>query len=117
MLRVKKFRRLNFTSFFRYFAMDSTVTDIAQLTGIPRHTVADTYERLRRKIARCCERSTPIPGTVEVDESYFGLKHVPVKQVFQPGRRPSGVAHPTQKSFCSTPTGVLSMPVRSLSLF
>lgn len=66
-----KFRRL-----IRYFAMDFTATDTAQLTGISLRSVNTIYLKLRRQIAIVCEQQSPLQGAVEVDESYFGARRV-----------------------------------------
>ncbi len=76
-----KFRQL-----IRYFAMDFTATDAAELTGISRRSVTDIFQRLRHKIARWSEQEAPLAGTIEVDESYFGPRRIPGKR----GRGASG---------------------------
>ena len=66
-----KFRQL-----IRYFAMDFTATDTAQLTDISLRSVNTIYLKLRRQIAVVCEQQSPLQGAVEVDESYFGARRV-----------------------------------------
>ena len=69
-----------FRPFLRYFAMDFTATNCAELTRLSRRSATDIYGRLRQKIARWCQHLAPIQGTIEVDESYFGPKRVPGKR-------------------------------------
>jgi len=63
----RKFRQL-----LRYFAMDFSATDVAQLTGIRRKAVTVIFLKIRRRIAQECERASPFSGEAEVDECYFG---------------------------------------------
>jgi len=61
----RKFRQI-----VRYFAMDFTASDVAELTGLTRNTVAVIFLRIRQRIAAECERASPYSGCeVEVDES------------------------------------------------
>src|SRR5437660_4131666 len=78
----RKFRQL-----VRYFAMDFTASDVAQLTGLTRKTVIVIFLRIRERIAAECERASPFSSCeVEVDESYFGARRVRGKR----GRGASG---------------------------
>ena len=68
----RKFRQI-----VRYFAMDFTASDVAQLTGLTRKTVTVIFLRIRQRVAAECERASPYSGCeVEVDESYFGARRV-----------------------------------------
>ena len=78
----RKFRQI-----VRYFAMDFTASDVAQLTGLTRKTVTVIFLRIRQRIAAECERASPYSDCeVEVDESYFGARRVRGKR----GRGASG---------------------------
>ncbi len=78
----RKFRQI-----VRYFAMDFTASDVAQLTGLTRKTVTVIFLRIRERIAAECERASPYADCeVEVDESYFGARRVRGKR----GRGASG---------------------------
>jgi transposase len=78
----RKFRQI-----MRYFAMDFTASDVAQLTGLTRKTVTLIFLRIRQRLAAECERASPYSGCeVEVDESYFGARRVRGKR----GRGASG---------------------------
>ena len=71
----KKFRQL-----LRCFAMDLTATVTATLTGISVRSINSIYLKLRSRIAISCEQQSPLRGAVEVDESYFGPRHVKGKR-------------------------------------
>lgn len=75
-----KISEAKFRQLIRYFAMDFTASDTAQLSSISRRSVTDIYGRLRRKIVQWSARPVPLEGTVEVDESYFGPKRIPGKR-------------------------------------
>ena len=78
----RKFRQIA-----RYFAMDFTASDVAQLTGLTRKTVTTIFLRIRQRVAAESERASPYSGCeVEVDESYFGARRVRGKR----GRGASG---------------------------
>ncbi|HEY9402928.1 MAG TPA: IS1595 family transposase [Pyrinomonadaceae bacterium] len=68
----RKFRQL-----VRFFALDFSATDTAQLTGLTRKSVTMIFLKIRKQIAQECERASPLSsGEVEVDESYFGARRV-----------------------------------------
>lgn len=81
-----KISEAKFRQLIRYFAMDFTATDSAELTGLSRRSVTAIFGRLRRKIAQWSEQQAPVAGTIEVDESYFGPRRIPGKR----GRGASG---------------------------
>jgi transposase-like protein len=67
-----KFRLL-----LRYFALDLTASDVAQLTSLSERSVIVIFGKIRQRIAEECERQSPFNnGEVEVDESYFGPHRV-----------------------------------------
>lgn len=70
-ISTKVFRRL-----IRAFAVDLTVTDAAEWTGLSVRSVNAIYLKVRRRIAEHCETQNPFRGEVEVDESYFGPKRL-----------------------------------------
>lgn len=71
----------------RYFALDFSATDVAQLTGLTRKSVNPIFLKIRERMAQDCERCSPLSaGEVEVDESYFGARRVRGKR----GRGASG---------------------------
>lgn len=81
-----KISEAKFRQLIRYFAMDFTATDCAELTGLSRRSITTIYGRLREKIARWSAQQAPVAGTIEVDESYFGPRRIPGKR----GRGASG---------------------------
>ena len=64
----------------RYFAMDFTASQTAELTGISRRSVNAIYALLRLKVQQWVHKQAPFNGIVEVDESYFGPRRVPGKR-------------------------------------
>ncbi|TYP80295.1 ISXO2 transposase-like protein [Nitrosomonas communis] len=46
------------------------------MTGISIRSVNSIYLKIRQRIACCCELESPLQGSVEVDESYFGAQRV-----------------------------------------
>jgi transposase len=85
--RRSKISERKFRQIMRYFAMDFTASDVAQLTGLTRKTVTVIFLRIRVRIAAECERASPYSDCeVEVDESYFGARRVRGKR----GRGASG---------------------------
>lgn len=77
----RKIRRI-----LRLFSVDVNAVQIAELTGINRNTVNRYLKIIRTMIAQYCEEQSPFSGVVEVDESYFGSRHVKGKR----GRGASG---------------------------
>lgn len=77
----RKFRQL-----LRYFAMDFSATDVAQLIGIRRKAVTVIFLKIRQRLAEECQRASPFSGEVEVDECDFGARRVRGKR----GRGASG---------------------------
>lgn len=76
-----------FRSLLRYFALDLTASDTAQLSGLSERTVIVVFGKIRQRISEECERQSPFNnGEVEVDESYFGPHRVRGKR----GRGASG---------------------------
>ena len=65
---------------------DIGATQTAKMTGLNRNTVNRYFHIVRQKIAAYCETVTPLQGSVEVDESYFGGKK-------KGGKRGRGAAH------------------------
>lgn len=63
-------------SLIRYFALDLTADKAAQLLDMSRPSVTTIFLKIRRRLAEESERSCPVSGMVEVDESYFGATRV-----------------------------------------
>jgi transposase len=85
--RRSKISERKFRQIARYFAMDFTASDVAQLSGLTRKTVTLIFLRIRQRIAAECERASPYSDCeVEVDESFLGARRVRGKR----GRGASG---------------------------
>lgn len=55
-----------------FFVAGVTARTAADLLGVNRKTAAYFYHRLRQIIAQEVDRTSPLAGLIEVDESYFG---------------------------------------------
>ena len=71
-----KISEAKFRQILRYFAMDLTATDCAELSGVSLRSVNTIYLRIRRRLAHYCEQVSPLGGELEADESYFGPRRV-----------------------------------------
>jgi transposase len=71
-----KISEAKFREILRYFAMDLTATDCAQLSGISVRSINSIYLRIRHRLAQYCEQVSPLGGELEADESYFGPRRV-----------------------------------------
>ena len=84
--RYSKLCGSKFRQILRYFALDLTATDTAELTGISVRSINDIYLRLRRRLTEECAKVSPFFGQLEAEESYFGPRRVRSKR----GRGASG---------------------------
>ena len=72
----RKFRDL-----IKYFSVDLTATQIAELTGLSRQTINKYLTAIRlRIVSHCRQASQPLAGRIEVDESYFGARRIKGKR-------------------------------------
>ena len=68
----KKFREI-----IRYFSVDLTAVQIAQLTKLNLNTIHRILKKIRVKINELCEKESLFEhGEIELDESYFGAKRI-----------------------------------------
>lgn len=75
--RRSKISEAKFRQLARCFALDLTVSDTAELTGLSRRSTGAIILKIRRRLAEACERSfSTSKREVEIDESYFGPKRV-----------------------------------------
>ena len=74
--RRSKISEAKFRQLVRYFAMDLTATDCAELCGVSLRSINSIYLRMRSRMAEHCEALSPFAGELEADESYFGPKRV-----------------------------------------
>lgn len=84
--RRSRISEYKFRQIIRFFALDLTANQTAQLTGLTHKAVNQIYLKIRVRLAQDCQRQSPFSGTVEVDESYFGARRVRGKR----GRGASG---------------------------
>ena len=61
-----------FREIISLFVQDLPASKIAILSKISRLTINKILMKIRRRLAKYCEQSSPLVGEVEVDESYFG---------------------------------------------
>ena len=76
-----KITEAKFRQIIRFFAMDFTATDTAELTNISVRSINSIFIKIRQKIAQACEEVSPFNGIVELDESYFGARRIRGKRV------------------------------------
>ncbi len=74
--RRSKLSEAKLRQILRYFAMDLTATDCAELSGVSVRSINTIYLRLRKRMAEQCEKVSPLSGELEADESYFGPRRV-----------------------------------------
>lgn len=60
----------------KYFSLDLTADRTARLLDMTRDSVTRIFLKIRARLAEESERSCPVSGAVEVDESYFGATRV-----------------------------------------
>jgi transposase-like protein len=75
-----KITEAKFRQIVKLFCMDLTATQTAVLTHVNRNTVNRLYFAMRMRIAKYSSEFSPMCGTFEVDESYFGPKRTPGKR-------------------------------------
>ena len=63
--RHSKLSEAKLRQILRYFAMDLTATDCAELSGISVRSINTIYLRLRRRMAEQCEKISPLRGELE----------------------------------------------------
>jgi len=74
--RRSKISEAKFRQIVRHFALDLTATECAALTGISVRPVNAIDLRIRKRISQWCTECSPLAGTLEADESYFGARRV-----------------------------------------
>ena len=71
-----KITEAKFRQILRYFAMDLTASDCAELSGTSLRSINTINLRVRRRLAEQCELVSPLGGELKADESYFGPRRV-----------------------------------------
>ena len=74
--RHSKLSEAKLRQILRYFAMDLTATDCAELSDISVRSINTIYLRLIMRMAEQCEKISPLRGELEADESHFGPRRV-----------------------------------------
>lgn len=65
-----KISEVKFRELIRFFSLDLTATQIAELTGLNRNTVNRYLTEIRKKIIRYCEITSPLPvNNAQVSET------------------------------------------------
>jgi transposase len=86
--RRSRIAELKFRLLVRYFALDFTASNTAQLTELSHRSVITIFGKIRTRVAEECEHQSPFNnGGVEVDESYFGPHRVRGKRERGAGRK------------------------------
>ncbi len=60
----------------KFFSLDLTAEEAANLSGISRNTINKLYGKIREKISKKGEKPDSFSGEIELDESYFGAKRI-----------------------------------------
>ena len=60
--------------------MDIDATNIAILSGLNRNTINRYLRLFRERIVDLCNKTSPLTGVIELDESYFGARRVKGKR-------------------------------------
>jgi len=84
--RRSKISEAKFRELVKLFALELEATQIAELANLNRNTVNRFLKAIRERLAEHSEQQSPFAGEVEVDESFFGARHVKGKR----GRGASG---------------------------
>jgi len=71
-----RIREAKFREILKYFSMDFSVSQTANLSEISRRSISNIYQKLRQRIFDLTKLEGKLAGEVEVDESYFGARRV-----------------------------------------
>lgn len=71
-----KISEAKFRELVKLFALDLEATQIAELANLNRNTVNRFLKAISERLAEHSEQQSPFAGEVEVDESFFGARHV-----------------------------------------
>jgi hypothetical protein len=67
--RCSKLSEAKLRQILRYFAMDLTATDCAELSDASMRSISTIYLRVRKRMAEQCEKVWPLGGELEAEES------------------------------------------------
>jgi transposase-like protein len=71
-------RKIN--QIIKLFSLDLNAKQITELTDLNRNTVNRYLRLIREQVATYCESESPFSGVIEVDESFFGARHIKGKR-------------------------------------
>ena len=71
-----RIREAKFREILKYFSMDFSASQTADLTEVSRRSISDIYQKLRQRVHDLTKREGKLAGEIEVDESYFGARRV-----------------------------------------
>ena len=71
-----RIREAKFREILKYFSMDFSASQTADLTEVSRRSISDVYQKLRQRVYDLTKQEGKLAGEVEVDESYFGARRV-----------------------------------------
>ena len=75
-IKVSHISEQKFREIVKLFSADLSATQITNLTKLNRNTINRYLKLFRERIVEICEKSSPMSGEIEVDESYFGASRV-----------------------------------------
>jgi len=71
-----RIREAKFREILKYFSMDFSASQTADLIEISRRSISDVYQKLRQRIYNLTKQEWRLTGEIGVDESYFGARRV-----------------------------------------
>lgn len=94
-----KFRQL-----LEFFCLDVSALTASKLSGVNKNTAHRIYGLLRQRIVQMAQaQTTPLAGSIEIDESYFGPRRIRGLRGRRAGRKVAviGLLKRGGKVFCS----------------
>ena len=79
-LKRSRISKAKFRTILKLFSLDLNAKQITELTELNRNTVNRYLRLIREQIAEHCEKESPFSGEIEVDESFFGARHIKGKR-------------------------------------
>lgn len=74
-IKVAKISEDKFREIIKYFSLDLTATDAAEICNLNRKTINRIYNKIREYLLEL-PKEEKISGEIELDESYFGAKRI-----------------------------------------
>jgi transposase len=79
-LKRSRISKAKFRTILKLFSLDLNAKQITELTELNRNTINRYLRLIREQIAKHCEKESPFSGEIEVDESFFGARHIKGKR-------------------------------------